>query len=104
MLWFEDVYKRRIRLTDERQDHIESDHPEMSDQMAKGRETLLNPDIIIRSKSDSEAELFYRNYNTTPVTKKYLCVVVKSIIEDLFIITAYFTDSIKRGEILWEKR
>jgi hypothetical protein len=104
MLWFEDVYKRRIRLTDERQEHIESDHPEMSDQIAKVRETLLNPDIIIRSKTDPEAELFYRHYNTTPVTKKYLCVVVKSIIEDLFIITVYFTDSIKRGEILWEKK
>ena len=104
MLWFEDVYKRRIRLTDERQEHIESDHPEMSDQIAKVRRTLLNPDIIIRSKTDPEAELFYRHYNTTPVTKKYLCVVVKSIIEDLFIITVYFTDSIKRGEILWEKK
>ena len=46
----------------------------------------------------------YRHYNTTAVTKKYLCVVVKSIIEDLFMITAYFTDSIKRGEILWEKK
>jgi hypothetical protein len=104
MLWFEDVYKRRIRLTDERQEHIESDHPEMSDQIAKVRETLLNPDIIVRSKTDPEAELFYRHYNTTPVTKKYLCVVVKLIIEDLFIITTYFTDSIKRGEILWEKK
>jgi septum formation inhibitor MinC len=104
MLWFEDVYKRRIRLTDERQEHIESDHPEMSDQIAKARETLLNPDIIIRSKTDPEAELFYRHYNTTPVTEKYLCVVVKSIIEDLFMITAYFTDSIKRGETLWEKK
>jgi hypothetical protein len=104
MLWFEDVYKRRIRLTDERQEHIESDHPEMSDQIAKVRETLLNPDIIIRSKTDPEAELLYRHYNTTPVTEKYLCVVVKSIIEDLFIITADFTDSIKRGETLWEKK
>jgi hypothetical protein len=104
MRWFEDVYKRRIRLTDERQEHIETDHPEMSDQIGKVRKTLLNPDIIIRSKIDSEAELFYRHYSTTPVTKKYLCVVVKSSIEDLFIITAYFTDSIKRGEILWEKK
>ena len=91
-------------MTDERQEHIESDHPEMSNQIAKVRETLLNPDIIIRSKTDTEAELFYRDYNITPVTKKYLCVVVKSILEDLFIITAYFTDSIKRGERLWEKK
>ena len=104
MQWFEDVYKRQIRLTDERQEHIESDHPEMSNQIAKVKGTLLNPDIIVRSKTDPEAELFYRHYSKTPVTKKYLCVVVKSSIEDLFIITAYFTDSIKRGEILWEKK
>jgi hypothetical protein len=49
-------------------------------------------------------ELFYRHYCITPVTDKHLCVVVKSILEDLFIITAYFTDSIKRGEMLWEKK
>ena len=35
----------------------------------------------------------------TPVTEKYLCVVVK-----VFIITAYFTDKIKRGEILWKRK
>jgi len=26
------------------------------------------------------------------------------LVGDLFIITAYFTDTIKRGEILWEKK
>jgi hypothetical protein len=35
MRWFEDVRKRRIRFSDERQEHIKSDHPEMSDQIAK---------------------------------------------------------------------
>ena len=104
MLWFEDVRKRRIRFSDERQDHIESDHPEMSGQTVKVQETVLNPDVIVRSKTDPEVELFYRHYSATPVTDKHLCVVVKSIIEDIFIITAYFTDSIKRGEVVWEKK
>ena len=104
MLWFEDVRKRRIRFSDERQEHIESDHPEMSGQTEKVQAAVLNPDIIVRSKTDPEVELFYRHYSTTPVTDKHLCVVVKSILEDLFIITAYFTDSVKRGEILWEKK
>ena len=104
MLWFEDVRKRRIRFSDERQEHIEFDHPEMSGQTVKVQETVLNPDVIVRSKTDPEVELFYRHYGTTPVTDKHLCVVVKSILEDLFIITAYFTDSVKRGEILWEKK
>jgi len=64
----------------------------------------LNPDRIIRSRIDSDVELFYRYYDVTPISEKYLCVVVKVLVEDLFIITAYFTDTIKRGEMLWERK
>jgi len=104
MKWFKDINNRRIRLTHERQEHIETDHPEMSGQIGKVQETLLNPDIIVRSRTDPGVELFYRHYNVTPVTEKYLCVVVKVLTEDPFIITAYFTDTIKKGEVLWEKK
>jgi len=45
-----------------------------------------------------------QHIETTPVTEKYLCVVVKILVSDLFIITAYFTDTIKRGKIVWEKK
>ena len=100
----EDIHKRQIRLTDERLKHIETFHPEMSDQLDKIKETLFNPDIIIKSNTDPNVELFYRYYDVTPVTKKYLCVVVKVLINDLFIITTYFTDTIKKGKILWEKK
>jgi hypothetical protein len=100
---FEDVYGRGIRLTSERQLHIENDHPEMGSQIDKIKETLSQPERIIRSKTDPEVELFYRHYDETPITEKYLCVVVKTPINDRFIITAYFTDTIKRGEMLWQK-
>ena len=49
MKWFKGINNRQIRLTEERQEHIKADHPEI-------------------------------------------------------IITAYFTDTIKRGDRLWEKR
>jgi hypothetical protein len=104
MQWFKDIQNRLIRLTDERKEHIETDHPEMSGQIEKIKDTLSNPDIIIKSRTDSEVELFYRHYSITPVTEKYLCIVVKVSIDDLFIITAYFTDTIKRGDILWKKK
>ena len=104
MKWFKDFRNRWIRLTYERQEHIETDHPEMSGQSDKIQDTLLNPDRIIRSRTDPDVELFYRHYDITPVTEKYLCVVVKVLIDDLFIITAYFTDTIKQGEILWKKK
>lgn len=46
----------------------------------------------------------YRHYEITPVTEKYLCVVVKVLTGSPFIITAYFTDTVKKGEIIWRKR
>jgi hypothetical protein len=48
-------------------------------------------------------ELFYKWYAATPVTAKFLCVVVKAVPDDPFMITAYHTDAVKRGEVLWEK-
>jgi hypothetical protein len=76
----------------------------MSGQIDKIQGTLLHPDRVIRSRTDSDIELFYRHHDVTPVTEKYLCIVVKVLIDDLFIITAYFTDTINQGEILWEKK
>lgn len=104
MKWFEDILDRRIRLTDEREEHVEIDHPEMRSQIDKIQDTLLNPDRIVKSKTDPDVELFYRRYSTTPVTEKYLCVVVKVLINNLFITTAYFTDTIKVGEVLRERK
>ena len=104
MKWFKDIRNRRIQLTDERQEHIEIEHPEMSGQIDKIEDILLNADIIVRSRTEPDVELFYRHYDITPVTEKYLCVVVKGLVGNLFIVTAYFTDSIKRGEVLWQKK
>ncbi|MDP8238029.1 MAG: hypothetical protein P9X24_02980 [Candidatus Hatepunaea meridiana] len=104
MKWFNDVLSRRIRLTDERQWHIENTHPEMAGQIDRIEKTLLEPERIVRSITDSDIELFYRYYDITPVTNKYLCVVVKTAISDLFIITAYFTNTAKRGELRWERK
>ena len=75
MRWLEDVRKRRIKFSDERQEHIESDHPEMSGQFEKIQTTVSNPDIIVRSRTDPEVELFYRHYSVTPVTDKHLYVL-----------------------------
>lgn len=104
MVYLVDLWKRDIRLTDERLNHLETDHPEMNDQAERIAETLLAPDEVRQSKSDQQVELFYKLYAKTPVTTKFLCVVVKASSSDHFIITAYYTDSIKKGVILWEKK
>jgi len=99
-----DIYNRSIRLTVERRLHLETAHPEMIDQVLRVAETLATPDTIVRSRTDAMGELFYKHYPSTPVTDKFLCTVVKVLPEDLFIITAYYTDTVKRGAILWEKK
>jgi len=101
---FKDQQGRSIRLTQHRLEHMELDHPEMLGQIDRIEHTLLKPDTIVRSRTDPQVELFYRLYKGTPVTEKYLCVVLKGSIEDLFIITAYFTDAIKGGEVLWQRK
>jgi hypothetical protein len=72
MKWFKDIHNRRIRLTDERQEHIEADHPEMLGQVDKIHETLSNPDAVVRSRTDPDVELFYRYYEITPVRSIYV--------------------------------
>lgn len=91
-----------IRLTDERLAHIK-EHPEMAMHTVKINETLMSPDIVIKSKSDEEARLYYRYYAGLSVGDKNMCVVVKFKQDDAFVITAYFTDSIKKGDVIWKK-
>jgi len=98
-----DRYHRQIRFTDEREQHLVTTHPEMVDQIAQIEETLVMPDTVVQSNSAVDVEMFYRFYQLTPVNAKYLCVVVKLLPSDGFIITAYFTDKIKKGTILWLK-
>ncbi len=100
---FIDIHNRSIRLTEERQLHLRTAHPEMTDYIPRIAETLSGPAKVVRSKTDETVELFYRYYQSTPVTSKFLCTVVKVLPDDNFIITAYYTDTIKRGETLWEK-
>lgn len=58
---------------------------------------------VNRSASDGEAFLYYRFYDHTPVGGKYLCAVVKKGEAKAFLLTAYLTDKIKQGEIVWKR-
>ena len=91
-----------IRLTDERLAHI-LEHPEMADLEQAIEETLLRPEHVTESFSDQTAKLYYRFYVKTLVGGKYLCVVVKTVDADAFVLTAYLTDKVKRGISIWPK-
>jgi len=91
-----------IRLTDERLSHIK-EHPEMAAHEAKIAETILTPDIVVKSRTDDEVRLYYKAYSGLSIGDKHLCVVVKFRQDDAFAVTAYFTDSVKQGDVLWKK-
>ena len=67
-------------------------------------ETLLHPEQVVESFGDPQARLYYRFYIGTKVGNKYLCVVVRVVGNDAFILTAYLTDKVKRGVQIWPRK
>jgi len=92
----------RIRLSEERLAHI-LEHPEMKDVEPRIQQTLARPERVIESLSDPQARLYYRLYVGTRVGNKHLCVVVKMLEADAFVVTAYLTDKVKKGRQLWPR-
>lgn len=74
--------------------------PEQENKIA---DTLLQPDTVVQSQSDDTVRLFFRLYRGLTIGDKYLCVVVKYLEASIFVITAYFTDRIKKGEVIWRR-
>jgi hypothetical protein len=66
-------------------------------------DTLRHPEKVVESLSDPQARLYYRFYVGTRVGDKWLCVVVKVIGEDAFVLTAYLSDRVKRGVQVWPR-
>jgi hypothetical protein len=97
-----DYSGRTVRLSAERWQHV-VEHSEMVGQERKLRQTLREPQKVLTSRLDSSVHLYYRLYERSPVGRKYLTAAVKMLDEDAFVITAFFTDEIKGGSIVWPK-
>lgn len=93
---------RKIRLTEERWNHIVG-HPEMVGQRERIVETLHAPDSIVATYSDERVHIYQRFYAQTSVTSKYMLVAVKFLEDDAFIVTAFYSRKVKKGELLWHK-
>lgn len=73
-------------------------HPTIKGKQKLVMQTLVNPAIIKRSSKDSAVYLYYHKLGD-----KFLCAVVKHENGTGFLITAYFTEKIKKGDIIWTK-
>ncbi len=98
-----DCFGFSVRITNERLAHI-LDHPEMKEMEVEIERAVQQPQIVRRSRSDAAVRLFYEFYPQTIVRGKWLCVVVKYMTSDAFVVTAYLTDKPKAGEDLWPKK
>ncbi len=92
-----------IRLTGERLTHILA-HPEMAGMERAIAATVAAPESVLESLSDPQARLYYRLYLGTLVGDKHVCVVVKITTDDAFVLTAYLTDKVKKGTLIWPRK
>lgn len=73
-------------------------HPTLKGRESEVKRVLCDPDEIRVSKRDRTVLLFYRK-----IEKRHLCVVVRFLKNKGFIITAYWTDRIKEGNLRWKR-
>ena len=74
-------------------------HPVMQGHEEEVKRTLRDPEEIRRSKKDPTVYLFYREERQG----RWICVVVKRLNDEGFVITTYPTDRIKEGERIWSR-
>src|SRR6516225_5997851 len=68
-------------------------HPALDGKQVLVRSCLRDPEVIRTSSKDPAVHLFYRTEE-----RQYLCVVVAGDDpSERFVVTAYFTPSIKKG-------
>lgn len=74
-------------------------HPVMKGLEDEVKLVLGDSDETRQSKKDRNVFLFYRSRGL----KRWFCAVVKNDNSNGFLITAYPTDNIKEGIIIWKK-
>jgi len=95
------IFEEKVSLTDEKWNHVTHKHPEVKKFSNRIREVLGLPDIVKISKRDSGVHLYYKFYKDI-FGGKFLLVITNS--EKKIIVTAFITDKIKVGEVLWQKK
>ena len=89
-----------VRVTRERWRLITTiKHPVMVGQEGAVRQTLEHPEQVRQSRSDADVLLFYQGTGEN----RWVCAVAKRATDQGFLITAYPTDGIKEGVLVWPK-
>ncbi|MGB0384263.1 MAG: hypothetical protein ACPGWR_05495 [Ardenticatenaceae bacterium] len=94
-----DPQGRIVALTEECYTfHILVEHPDLSDENEIAQ-TIKRPDYITRDAIDDERLIYYRTYRRRP--QRFL---IKVVVEENEVVTAYRVKRLKQGEtIIWRK-
>ena len=87
-----------VRTSEEYWQKVIVKHPDIANLELEVQQALANPDEIHRSSRDENILLFYAVLKA----KRWVVAVAKRLNGDGFLITAYQTDAIKEGELLWQ--
>ena len=93
-------FQSSVELTQERADHIATQHPDFFPKYAmRIPETLLEPDLVRQDPNRPDCKQFIKFY-------AHLNTIVAVIVttERNFIGTAYNTSKVPQGGILWQKK
>jgi hypothetical protein len=94
---FKNYRDEECLLTDEQEEHIQTRHPEATPQLIS--ECLMTPLEIRKSSSHYEAHLYY----ILKTADRYFCVVLKCCLDGNYISTAYTTNKIKSGQLIYKR-
>ena len=95
------VFGNDVVLTDSVRAAILAKHPEVAAFIDRLGVVLLSPDEVRQSVSDTRVVLYYQ-FRDEVLGGKWVAVVVKRV-ERHFVSTAYATDRVKSGEVIWTK-
>jgi|SRR3989344_443503 len=74
-------------------------HPSIRRREKEVKQTLIAPNIVKKSQTDQKVLLYYGKYNN-----RTMCVAAKHLNGSGFVITAYWANKIKKGEIIWPEK
>jgi len=94
---------RALRLTKEGWSHICTVHPELQGELEKVNQTMKSPDLI-KQGNRADTFMFHKFFSKTIVSPKYLVLVIKYLNTKGLVPTGYFTERIRKGEILWKRQ
>ncbi|KKI97993.1 hypothetical protein [Prochlorothrix hollandica] len=88
-----------VRTSEDYWQRIVLKHPDIADLQELVEQALAAPDEVRCSRQDAAVFLFY----LSRAPNRWVVSVARRLNGDGFLITAYQTDAIKEGELLWPR-